>query len=125
MKHNFAFTAIPNYVFDVYLDRNDVSWLIDFNIWGYWTDALLFTWNELLDIKDDSLSHTIKASEMNDHDRFPELRIMENDAGIMGNTLSSYRAPIDAVDLAASESTSFQEFMQLCKKPSQLGDDME
>lgn len=125
MKNNYASASIPDYVFDVYVDRNDVLWLIDFNVWGSWTDTLLFSWDELLDMKDDLRSHGMTASNLNDHEQFPELRIVDHDTGIMGNPLSSYKAPIDTVELAACESTSFQEFMRLCKKPSQLSDDME
>jgi hypothetical protein len=108
VKNNF--TSIPDYVVDVYVDKDDVAWLIDFNVWGVWTDPLLFTWDELKDLS---------VLRCNDCDA-PELRLVENNTAIIGNPLSSYKAPIDAVDLATRESISFLEFMQLCKKPSQL-----
>ena len=113
VKNNYASATVPDYVFDVYVDKNDVLWLVDFNVWC-WTDPLLFTWDELFDMKDATMGY---SSSTNDHNKWPELRIVQNDIGVVGNPLSSYKAPIDVVDLA---STSFLDFMQLCKKPSQL-----
>jgi len=42
--------------------------------------------------------------------------LVENEGEVHHNPLASYRAPIDAIDLA-TDSDSFQKFMDLCVKP--------
>ncbi|RHY15527.1 hypothetical protein DYB32_010751 [Aphanomyces invadans] len=37
----------PNYVFDVYVDKDHNVYLLDVNVFGAVTDPLLFTWDEL------------------------------------------------------------------------------
>ena len=103
---------IPNYVFDVYVDKNDRVWLIDFNLYHTRTDALLFTWEEIQSIAS-SLASLGEES-------MPKMRIVENENEVHYDPLASYRAPIDTVDLASDQfgSQSFQEFMKLCQKPS-------
>jgi D123 len=36
-----------SFVMDVYVDRRDKVWLLDFNVFDQMTDSILFTWNEL------------------------------------------------------------------------------
>lgn len=41
---------LADYVFDVYVDQNDRVWLLSFKPFATCTDALLYTWSELLDM---------------------------------------------------------------------------
>ena len=115
MCHQFANNQLPNYVFDVYIDKSDRVWLLDFNVWSIQTDALLYTWEELVDME----------LPLNDSDEWPELRVVETALEVRQDPLASYRAPMDTVELAASSqqpgaamATTFESFMAMCQKPS-------
>ncbi|OEU21530.1 D123-domain-containing protein [Fragilariopsis cylindrus CCMP1102] len=103
-------TQIENYVMDIYIDKKDRIWILDFNPWSTNTDSLLYDWNELTSMDNDD-----------DHD---EDRIRITEAGgsqVKPDPLSSYRAPIDTVNLASmtqngNDSKQFEEFMKLCQK---------
>ena len=118
------FPGSGNFVFDVYIDKQDRVWLLDFNVWGKQTDPLLFSWDEL---------SSIASLEAEEHDalthdnRRPEIRVVETVNQIHQDPLASYRAPIDAVDLASMsgfDATAFQKFMAKCMKPSEEMDDI-
>lgn len=85
-------------VMDVYIDKKDRVWLIDFNVWGSRTDALLFTWSEIAQLE------TV------------EMRVVETERQVHADPLSSYRAPIDVLHVGSV----FNEFMGLCEKPTVL-----
>ena len=117
------FPGNGNYSFDVYIDKKERIWLVDFNVWGSRTDSLLFTWDEILTM-------TMDASESQDDsildNRRPEIRVVETANEIHHDPLASYRAPIDTVDLAsmsAFDTSHFQEFMAKCSKPSENDED--
>jgi len=148
-RHNM----VPgNYVFDVYVDKDRRAWLIDFNVWSIRTDSLLFTWDELValsvippltsyhDIQEggggdqgsnnssSSMTEECGSRVEKDLDNIkPEMRVVTTENEVRYDPLSSYRGPIDAVDLASEEGggglRSFQEFMKMCEKPSKLNDD--
>jgi hypothetical protein len=110
IRYVFADGNFPNYVLDVYLDQKERIWVLDFNIWARSTDSLLFTWSELLtvDVEDE-----------------PQFRIVETNQQVRQDPLASYRAPIDAVDLASmagGDANQFEKFMKECQKPSERGD---
>jgi hypothetical protein len=116
------FSERDNYCFDVYVDKNERPWLLDFNVWGTQTDSLLFSWQELSTLTtayesvEDILETNVK----------PEIRVVEIQNEVKPDPLASYRAPIDTVDLAymtASDKSKFEEFMKLCKKPTEKTDD--
>jgi len=44
LKNNFPG---PSYVVDLYIDRKDRVWIIDFNVYGPPTDTLLFNWDHI------------------------------------------------------------------------------
>jgi hypothetical protein len=119
--HRFAQGQLKNYVFDVYLDKSERAWLLDFNVWSIQTDALLYTWDELVNM------------ELPVDTELPELRIVETALEVRQDPLASYRAPMDTVELASAannpqmDTTSFEAFMAMCKKPSERdsGDDDE
>jgi hypothetical protein len=85
-------------VMDIYIDKNDRVWLIDFNVWGSRTDALLFSWSELIALDD------------------IEMRVVETERQVKADPLSSYRAPIDVLRVGSA----FDDFMGQCRKPSEL-----
>lgn len=102
-----------NYVFDVYIDKKERIWLLDFNVWGSQTDSLLFEWEELMSLAEEETS-------------FPEIRVVETELEIHHDPLASYRAPIDVIELAAvagSDARKFEEFKAMCERPSNISDD--
>jgi hypothetical protein len=113
IQHLFANDSVHNYVVDMYIDQKQRVWLVDFNVWGQSTDSLLFEWSELttLDLEEE-----------------PYVRVVETTQQVRQDPLSSYRAPIDAVDLASmtrGDKTEFEEFMKQCQKPTQRKEDDE
>lgn len=106
VQNQFADGMVSRYVLDVYIDQKQRVWIVDFNVWGKSTDTLLFEWSELLtlDVEDE-----------------PTFRIVETAQEVRQDPLSSYRAPIDTVDLASmtTASSQFEEFMKQCERPSQ------
>ena len=123
-----GFPDLSAYVFDVYIDKRNKVWLLDFNVWGDQTDGLLFAWEELHEMASNacvSRSSTNEEQRRTDTviDTIVTMRIVENDREIHHDPLASYRAPIDTVDLATMsglDATNFEEFMALCQKPSEL-----
>lgn len=114
------FPGKGNYSFDVYIDKQERVWLLDFNVWGSQTDSLLFSWEELLVMATSSPVETNEDVSLLTNER-PEIRIVETPNEIHHDPLASYRAPIDTVDLAtmtSSDASQFQDFMAMCKKPS-------
>jgi hypothetical protein len=137
----FASGKVPNYVFDVYIDKRDRVWLLDFNVWSRQTDGLLFEWEEILHMAASKMSTTTDTPSPRvdksrpaslvvvDHTTnsyYPEIRVVETANEIHHDPLASYRAPIDTVEIASmvtsGDATKFEEFMKLCKKPSELED---
>jgi hypothetical protein len=119
-----SLSGTANYCFDVYIDKQERLWLLDFNVWGTQTDALLFTWGDIVrmsDEVDESDEEVILLSN-----RRPEIRVVETANEIHHDPLASYRAPIDTVDLATMtgpDASKFQDFMAMCRKPSEGEED--
>ena len=119
------------YVVDVYLDVRGRVWIIDFNVWGGRTDALLFDWDELTALgarARDARMRTTGGIGDGDGDGvpIPEMRVVRKDMKSMTyDPLSSYRGPTDVVNLfggdgGVGENGSFEEFMKRCVRPSEL-----
>jgi len=107
----FAGGTIPKYVWDVFIDKKDRAWIIDFNPWSRVTDTLLYEWSELV---------TIDLDDARDYDAESGLRIATSEREVKHDPLASYRAPIDTVDLASmthGDAKQFEEFMKLCQRP--------
>ena len=100
------------FVMDVYVDRNSRVWLVDFNMYSEVTEAGLFSWAEILALEERSKEGSLAS---------PEVRIVMDEKEVKGDPLASYRAPIDAVDLASGH--EFEKFMNLCEKQSQRDSD--
>ena len=101
---------LTNYVFDVYIDKKNRVWLVDLNVWGRRTDALLFSWSELM-----SMSLTDGGE--------PVMRVVETERRVRPDPLSNYRAPIDTLHVASvvgGDAQKFEEFMKMCDPPSVL-----
>jgi len=103
VKYRYALGKISNYIFDVYVDRNNRVWILDFNVWASQTDGLLFTWEELVKMTENIHNHVKNILQM---------RIVENEYNVKFDPLASYRAPIDAVHIA-SEGETFTEMIEL------------
>jgi len=113
--------CMDNYVMDVFIDQKDRVWLIDLNPWSTHTDSLLYDWDELTAMDDPDPLDT-------DHDDRTILRIAQSEGEVKYDPLSSYRAPIDTVDLASMTNNGggseqgddskhqFAEFMKLCQQ---------
>lgn len=122
--YQFANNKLSNYVFDVYIDKSDRVWLLDFNVWSIQTDALLYTWEELVDME---VPHLRDEAGGHNHD-WPEVRVVETALEVRQDPLASYRAPMDTVQLASSSqqqsmdattpATTFESFMSMCQRPS-------
>ena len=108
IQGKFAGGKVASYVFDVYVDKQERVWLVDYNVWGSTTDSLLFEWDELHQEGD------------------AEFRIVETPLEVHSNPLSSYRAPSDLVDFMAGEgaayATPMEALMALCEKPGDQDD---
>ncbi|KAL6073131.1 Cell division cycle protein 123 [Balamuthia mandrillaris] len=88
IQHSFEDEEV---VFDVYLDKKQRVWLVDFNPFSPHTDSLLFSWQELL-----SFSSPPPAEA---HDC--ELRIIESEAEVR-RADSGNRLPDDLVDVSSA-----------------------
>jgi D123 len=120
--------SFSNYVLDVYVDRYERVWIMDFNVWGDRTDSILFDWNELLARESTTTQEAVavagtsvveaNGSEKADH---IEIRVVETDRHVLPDPLNNYRAPVDTVHLAALTGGSpdkFQAFMDMCERPT-------
>ena len=65
---------------DVYIDKRNRIWIIDFNVFGEPTSPLLFEWTELLPLAENSqnVEDTITAIDL--EDRF---RVIESEADVL------------------------------------------
>eukprot|EP00547_Thalassionema_nitzschioides_P005698 CAMPEP_0194217800 /NCGR_PEP_ID=MMETSP0156-20130528/22274_1 /TAXON_ID=33649 /ORGANISM="Thalassionema nitzschioides, Strain L26-B" /LENGTH=365 /DNA_ID=CAMNT_0038946937 /DNA_START=79 /DNA_END=1176 /DNA_ORIENTATION=- len=116
--------GMKNYTFDIYIDRKERPWLLDFNVWGTQTDGLLFTWEELSEMVREPAELHVPSNTLLTNEN-PQIRVVETENEVRHDPLASYRAPIDTVDLAsmtASDASKFEDFMKLCSKPSQEND---
>ena len=120
---------LSNYIFDCYVaEKNNKIWIIDFNMFCQHTDPLLFTWEDVVSIINGTNNST-GASGSNNYDENTAstsstntdivMRIATEERKITMDPLSSYRAPVDTVDLACLENgINFEEFRKLCERPA-------
>ncbi|OQR98284.1 cell division cycle protein [Achlya hypogyna] len=86
----------PSFVFDVYVDKSHRVFLLDINVYGPVTDALLFSWDELA------------AWEPSDNVDF---RVVASPTGVVADSYSQYKVPVDLVDHLAAPG-GFDAFMR-------------
>jgi len=100
---------------DLYIDRKERVWIIDFNPFGEPTNSLLFDWSELVS---NSIEFFDKIEVERDDEMDPELdgffRVVTSNENTLPDASGSYRGPID-VHL----SQDFSQFMDICKKQQQ------
>jgi hypothetical protein len=140
IQHRFAHGDISRYVMDVYVDSQERTWIVDFNVWGTRTDSLLFDWDELMKIGHGVMKLKKKKEEEEEEDNvpmMPELRVVTKDMkDLTYDPLSSFRGPTDVMDLlgagggsgSGSEGEggfegnpmSFRQFMEQCVRPSEM-----
>jgi len=92
-----------SYVFDVYIDKKRKVYILDFNPFGEVTDALLYTWDELLNLQSAN-NFTLESFEF---------LIIENAQGIRPGLAMSSRLPKDMIDL--SNTLAIENFVNLMK----------
>ncbi|CAJ1965257.1 unnamed protein product [Cylindrotheca closterium] len=123
VRKQFADGTIENYVVDLYLDKKDRVWILDFNPWSQSTDSLLFEWSELLTMDDEEVDCDDDSGNDEELRLLPDFRIVETNQQVRQDPLASYRAPIDTIDLASmvgGDAKQFEEFMKQCQKPSEM-----
>ncbi|KAE8875835.1 hypothetical protein PF005_g7310 [Phytophthora fragariae] len=108
----------PNYSFDVYVDKRRRVYLLDINVFGAVTDTLLFSWEELRELRTD----TPLDAEEDDH--VIDFRVVESKKGIRANPLSRYRAPTDLVDHLAG-GAGFDAFIEQVERDNAADSDSE
>ncbi|OJJ69126.1 hypothetical protein ASPBRDRAFT_131995 [Aspergillus brasiliensis CBS 101740] len=96
----------PNFVFDVYIPPpHEKVWLIDINPWAERTDSLLFSWMEILHMKD----------PVDDAPLFPELRLIKRDDpeayAFTTPQYSAHKLPKEVVDASISGPGGMSEFL--------------
>lgn len=133
-KKKSAVFPDPDFIFDVYVDKQHRVYLLDINVFGAVTDPLLFSWEELLELRGaHERSTATKKTTGNDDDGSDEdddddvhevvdFRIVESELSIRPNPLSGYRVPTDLVDHLAG-GAGFEAFMEQVKKDNAQGDD--
>jgi len=125
VQKRFADGKLHRYVLDLYIDSQERTWIVDFNVWGSRTDGLLFDWEEL-----SKLGLTISNGDSDENSVQPKFRVVTKDMKSMTyDPLSSFRGPTDVIDLLGKNSyssdgfegnTSFEDFMKLCVRPSEM-----
>jgi hypothetical protein len=124
VKGRFANGKIHRYVLDLYIDSQQRTWIVDFNVWGSRTDGLLFDWEELTKLGLDASSAKNDRLEVE-----PEFRVVTKDMKSMTyDPLSSFRGPTDVMDLLGHgngdndgfDGPSFENFMKQCVRPSEM-----
>jgi hypothetical protein len=93
------------YSIDIFIDRKQRIWIIDFNPFGDPSSGLLFEWHELK-----TLYQTIIPINESNYETDFEFRIILNKNETFVSALGSSRGPID-VTLAPD----FHKFMEICK----------
>lgn len=121
------------YVLDLYVDSQERTWILDFNVWGSRTDGLLFDWKELMELGL-NISSTTRNHKLLERERIlpmPQFRVVTEEMKSMTyDPLSSFRGPTDVIDLIGScnsdngesfaDNPSFEDFMKQCVHPSEI-----
>lgn len=125
-KHTKESSSFPDadYIFDVYVDKQHRVYLLDINVFGAVTDTLLFTWEELLELRDANVRSKTSAGDDDDVHEVVDFRIVESERAIRPNPLSGYRVPTDLVDHLAGGS-GFEAFMEQVKRDNAQADDSD
>ncbi|ETV75115.1 hypothetical protein H257_10689 [Aphanomyces astaci] len=93
----------PNYVFDVYVDKDHKVHLIDINVFGAVTDPLLFSWDEL------------KQPATAEDERIHFRVVTTPRSAMYSDPYGQYRVPVDLVEHLATPG-GFDEFIRQVAK---------
>lgn len=97
-------------VFDVYIDATSRVWLVDFNVFGYPTGALLFDWNEL--------AQSFARADARDVE--VDYRVVTSATAVMPSDSGLSRGPIDV-----AHSKDFSNFINICRDQQNKDTDTE
>ena len=96
-----------HFCFDIYIDRKHRVWLVDFNVFGAATDALLFCWKELVDVE------TVRRNEVTGDEEVclvaNDFRVLESEGGVKSTSLTMHKVPTDVVNNPTSFLEQFVE----------------
>lgn len=119
LKQEDAFPD-PDFVFDVYVDKRHRVFLLDINVFGAVTDPLLFSWEELEQLR--AAKKQEQEQEEQEVEEVVDFRVVESKQGIRANPLSGYRAPTDLVDHLAG-GAGFEAFLEQVQRDNAANDD--
>ena len=89
-----------SYSFDVYIDRKKRVWLLDFNVFSRATDALLYTWDEIL------------RAPIEGPEPLHELRLVRDESQLRSSQLSMHKVPAEFVN---NPKNFIEEFVEKCR----------
>lgn len=129
-KKKSAVFPDPDFIFDVYVDKQHRVYLLDINVFGAVTDPLLFSWEELMELRKAHERSTTSNRSAGDDDESDDddvhevvdFRIVESELSIRPNPLSGYRVPTDLVDHLAG-GAGFEAFVEQVKRDNAQDDD--
>jgi hypothetical protein len=85
-----------DYSFDIYIDRKNRVWLLDFNVYSRATDALLFTWDEILNVN--VTNNSSRNDDNNEEYQRHEFRIVEDESQVRISQLTMHKVPAEFVN---------------------------
>lgn len=94
---------------DVYVDKSQRVWIVDFNPYGDPTETLLFTYEELDQLAADTAN--IEPEE-GGHPGLADFRIVESQSEVLHSAIGRSRGPVDTPHFG--DASSFEEFMKQC-----------
>src|SRR5690554_4350196 len=94
---------------DVYVDKNQRVWIVDFNPYGEPTEPLLFTYEELDQL---AMEAATQQLDSNGKTELAEFRIVESQSEVLQSAIGRSRGPVDTPHFGDAE--NFEQFMQQC-----------
>lgn len=91
------------------IDVREKVWLVDFNVFGPPTNALLFEWSELLFTM--AVNNSVSDGDGHAILNTIDYRVVQGKSEALPSEAGLYRGPIDA-----SLSKDFPNFISLCKQ---------
>jgi len=119
----------PNFTFDVYIPPpHDRVWIVDFNPWAQRTDPILFSWLELLTLREPSIPDP--DIELDDeeveHVWRPEFRLIRRDDpeaySFATPQYSAHKLPKDVVDASSGGEGVLREFAAQWEEAKRLAE---
>eukprot|EP01083_Nonionella_stella_P000425 1223_1 len=94
----------PDYVLDIYLDKSDRIWIVDFNPFCPVTDGLLFDWEDL----------TKSRQPRTESRSLPEFRVLTSRPPVKPSEKSSFGVPEDILEI--SSAADIDKFVRLFRE---------